>query len=556
MGASESKLAFKEQVFRLEREDNLPAKSPHWSQFYTLPESAEDVFALWSPNDIRGLALNRTGPEDNRPPRGTQVAPKKNLETLIYACIARLRDVQTARCYTDPHRRTAPEVLNCMRILTRLLPYVYEADHLREWEDRFFWQPRRPTRIWDTRHDRWGPWHDGLEPGRGAFDSDAIALGAPLGEDLLDLLTRYLFFPDFTLPKRYGDDGLPDPTVAYHIWSAGIGCRQSAGMSKENERNAGETIRCLLSLCSRQLYVPPHLVAERDVPALRYLTAKPERQAVLSVVCSGLNTVSFGSPLGCGAGSAARWSCSRVARGGGLEVACLPPILSLQPASQAAANASAFQVLKYNPASWRQPFDFTLADDPRTRLVNLSIQLLLVLILYPGPSSPSESNQYRKALSRLHRPEDFQFIQSGLTTALTQPVSGIPVPGLLGSKDLPWAPEMLVLFWELLQINKRFRAFIVGTERAHDFVVLVLYYAMVNKDEPGRQGLVRMCVLILQTMSVEGEFGKRLTKEFKGQETLPNVIRVRNFKGGYGDFLITVSRLSSQVRIPADWFPD
>jgi hypothetical protein len=30
-----------------------------------------------------------------------------------------------------------------------------------------------------------------------------------------------------------------------------------------------------------------------------------------------------------------------------------------------------------------------------------------------------------------------------------------------------------MLFWEALQCNKRFRSFIIDTDRAHDFVVLV-----------------------------------------------------------------------------------
>lgn len=56
--------------------------------------------------------------------------------------------------------------------------------------------------------------------------------------------------------------------------------------------------------------------------------------------------------------------------------------------------------------------------------MNLSLQLLLVLALYPDPTG--EANQYRKSMSRLHRVEDFQFIQQGLTTVLTQPVYILP----------------------------------------------------------------------------------------------------------------------------------
>ena len=30
-----------------------------------------------------------------------------------------------------------------MRVLTRILPFLYEADHLEVWEDKFFWAKRK-----------------------------------------------------------------------------------------------------------------------------------------------------------------------------------------------------------------------------------------------------------------------------------------------------------------------------------------------------------------------------------------------------------------------------
>lgn len=88
-------------------------------------------------------------------------------------------------------------------------------------------------------------------------------------------------------------------------------------------------------------------------------------------------------------------------------------------------------MLKYNPASWRVPLDFTLEGDSRARLVTLSLHLLLVLVLYTVPNG--ETNGFRKAVSRLHRVEDFQFIQQGLTLVLTQPVSAPSFFGLTPS---------------------------------------------------------------------------------------------------------------------------
>jgi hypothetical protein len=101
---------------------------------------------------------------------------------------------------------------------------------------------------------------------------------------------------------------------------------------------------------------------------------------------------------------------------------------------------------------------------------------------------------------------------------------------------------MLMLFWEAIQCNKRFRSFIIDTDRAHDFTILVLFYALDQKNDPTKQGLIRMCVFILQTMSVEANFGKSLNKRFEGQESLPLSIRIPNFHGTYADYLITVRR--------------
>lgn len=95
-----------------------------------------------------------------------------------------------------------------------------------------------------------------------------------------------------------------------------------------------------------------------------------------------------------------------------------------------------------------------------------------------------------------------------------------------------------MLFWEMIQCNKRFRAFVIDTDRAHDFLVLTLFYAIEYKTDAAKQGIVRMCAFLLQTMSVEKNFGLRLNKKFIGQETLPPSIRINAFNGSYVDFLI------------------
>ena len=98
-----------------------------------------------------------------------------------------------------------------------------------------------------------------------------------------------------------------------------------------------------------------------------------------------------------------------------------------------------------------------------------------------------------------------------------------------------------MLFWEALQCNKRFRSFIVDTDRAHDFMVFAVFYAMEYTADPSKQGVVKMCVFVLQTLSVEANFGKRLNKKFENQDSLPPSIRVAEFSGTHADHLIIVS---------------
>lgn len=112
------------------------------------------------------------------------------------------------------------------------------------------------------------------------------------------------------------------------------------------------------------------------------------------------------------------------------------------------------------------------------------------------------------------------------------------LPG--SQKSVKWAPEMLVLFWETLQCNKRFRSFIIDSNRSHDFLVLCVFYATEYKSDPSKQGIVRMCIFILQTMSAEPTFSKSLNNPFEAQDTLPQSIRLPKFRGSYGDFLIMV----------------
>ena len=469
MGAQESKLTFKSNVFQLVERAHIPADDPFWTSFWELPESVEDVFSLFSPADIRR----------------TRDASLQNLETLILAVTSRLIALKNHPSFPDPELAPERDLLNCIRVLTRILPFVYETEHLNDWEDRFFWGVRR-------RKSRKGQLSNEVlfddtttedaETLRG--QEDDFEEVKPLAEELIDSLTDLLFYTSFTVPRS----ATAKSKVTYAIWQSGVGCRTSIGTSRELESNRCEVLRLLLTMTSKSMYLSSSILPVQGVKAITYIATCPEKQVVLSVLCSLLNTT-----------------------------------------------------IKYNAASWRLPYDHVVWKDPKQALVIYSLQLLLVLLLYPIPEEiPGipPKNFYRHFLGRLHRPEDFQFMADGMARVLGQPMqtTAAYLPG--SQKSVKYAPEMIMLFWEALQCNKRFRAFIIESKRAHDFVVLMLFYALEHKTDSSMQGIVRMCVFVLQTMSVETAFGENLNKKFEAQETLPTSIRLSNFRGSYGDFLV------------------
>ena len=105
-----------------------------------------------------------------------------------------------------------------------------------------------------------------------------------------------------------------------------------------------------------------------------------------------------------------------------------------------------------------------------------------------------------------------------------------------------------MLFWETLQCNKRFRSFIIDGDRKHEYMILILFYAFEYRFDTAKQGVIRMCVFILQTMSTETNFGKLLNHALSGQDQIPSNIRIPNFQGTYADFLIIVSRCTESEK--------
>lgn len=154
------------------------------------------------------------------------------------------------------------------------------------WEEQFFWGKRKKrTRkstianeiLFDESKDK--------TESHGAEDEFEDA--KPLAEELIDTLVDLLFFADVTLPPQQGGQS----KVTYAIWQSGVGCNTAVATTKEYESNRSEILRLLLTLAGQSMYMTPGVLPSRGVRTLTHMCSCPDKQVVLSLLCSLLNTV-------------------------------------------------------------------------------------------------------------------------------------------------------------------------------------------------------------------------------------------------------------------------
>ncbi|KAL1922360.1 uncharacterized protein VTP21DRAFT_9899 [Calcarisporiella thermophila] len=499
MGNQPTKLDFRRAVLRLFEERNIsPLEEEFWAQFWALPD---DIFSVSFPaSDVRRI-----------------VEARENLETLLKKVIERLLSFINVKNFPSEEYPTQ-HLLNCIRVLTRLMPFVFESKELcHEWENNFFWTEERISRQNSNENNMVEDYKD----------INIINSIPSLGERLIAGVISLMFFSGFTIPSNFATE---NSRVNYVIWESGVGASTPIGSSKVLDSNKAEILQLFLVLMSKSIYMSPSEILSGENKWIHYAVAKTERKIVLSLLCSLLNTA-----------------------------------------------------VKYNPLGWGIPYNHVMFADQREHFVILCLQTLVALLDYRTPGlavavgetettvdkiespidenmsanfskSPpvetssskiakinydkSNDNAFRFYTGRLHSAQNFQFITDGILTILSNPMqaNNTYLPG--STKHTRCYNEMLILCWKLLEVNKRFRDYLLETDRVLDLLVVLLYYILEYKLDHTQLGLVSMCVFMLQTLSADRNFGIKLNNTFYGHASLPPNIRIPAFHGTYADFLI------------------
>ncbi|XP_075220278.1 protein HID1 [Lycorma delicatula] len=262
MGTTDSKLNFRKAVIQLtSKTQPIDANDDtFWDQFWS-PDvtNVQDVFTLVPAPEIRALR---------------EEAPS-NLATLCYKGVEKLVKAVDNSCRTQQEQQT---VLNCVRLLTRVLPYIFEDP---EWRG-FFWTslPEQPQQ------------------------SEEAEESLPLAHSLVNAICDLLFCPDFTVAanRKAGPDKAEDLQAidsCEYIWEAGVGFAHSPPRYPGHDSARTELLKLLLTCFSETMYQPPVDLHTAPNKWIQYLTSAENRHA-LPMFTSLLNTVCAYDPVGLG----------------------------------------------------------------------------------------------------------------------------------------------------------------------------------------------------------------------------------------------------------------
>jgi hypothetical protein len=200
----------------------------------------------------------------------------------------------------------------------------------------------------------------------------------------------------FTLPLSSNQS----PNVQYIIWNKGIGANSAPPASKEEITRRIEVMRLLITVLSKTMYMP--LGATKLNPWTMEITTKTEKKAVLGMLCSFLNTVSSYDPVG--------WATlpyNHLLFGDLMEPLaslCAQCLIALLDFTSDLNNQSKSSIALRVSGSSESMESLSNAELPAST------------------SSAAVTNLFVFYFSKLHKPDDLEFLVEGITRLLKNPI--------------------------------------------------------------------------------------------------------------------------------------
>jgi hypothetical protein len=256
--SSEAQIQFRSAITDLLSKEVDPNDTVFWKNIWETPQSAEDIFTHVSPRTVRTLIKSQP----------------KNVQTLVSQAVSQM-------CFfvEHPDHEFHTHALNCVRFLTRIMPFLFET--MKEDEgnliNELFWKVpvtnnvTATTTTTTTTNNHNNNTIDILPSSGEKKEATTTASTTPtmpatvpttgpphqecVGKRMVSSMMRMFFIPDFTIiPERftalcrppprkkdsYSKDEKPNfpESNPGHIWEYGLGCPYHSATSVNWGANA------------------------------------------------------------------------------------------------------------------------------------------------------------------------------------------------------------------------------------------------------------------------------------------------------------------------------
>lgn len=309
------------------------------------------------------------------------------------------------------------QALNCVRILSRLLPIMTETDST--FVRKLLWKRQEiPVSEDQAAHGEALETKEGdaVSTGQGEGEQPAVQETEPLAVILINTLFHLLFLPDFTMEDPNTDFTEADiGTIEFKsalMWAPGVGSvEKSVVVSTQFDKNRLEILRLMVAAFSDSLYQSPENFDTCGSLWLEVATSVDAPYAEI-VFYSLINTV---------LGMFGRRS----------------EMLFIDFVNNYCVH------LGYDPVGWGLPYGNLVATDTAKQLMEVAVQVLIILLDYghplqlphipeqqPGANippltyvSPTDTdaqgfNVFRRILSTIEAPDQLNFIFRGFVRLL------------------------------------------------------------------------------------------------------------------------------------------
>jgi len=541
MGSGDSKLQFRSRINNLVKNKVTATDHEFWSVLFTAPLSLHDIFSLISPNDVRDIRTHQPG----------------NLGIIIFKAIEQLY------LFSQPENFGAEytSARNSLRLLTRILPFVFEHND-DGFIDKLFFQNRLPLsptkspvqqKQVEKKEEKKEQPKDEESKSKKEEEKEEKKEEEKKEEKKEEIKKE----GNKQEEKKNPNEELKKQPIIQDILITHIGEKTLTKPLAQVLIDTLMEVSFIPGFC-----IPPHQLNLNEEEIKKLKQGYPDSIEPQLLWDGGL-CVPFGSRsptsdqilnrtdvLRCFLAAFSSTLYIKVNECNQVENRFLTIATSNSTPHNITFLLSLLNtILTYDPTG-SLPYSSVLASDPHENLVDVALHVLCTLLHYKfGNEEKTVETEGKKEVIRqtknvfistiagMKKDEDFKFIFKGFSLLLNNRLYALNTYLPSSQKMIECHEELLVVLWKLLDENKDFRLYISKYEDVTQIVIPLLHFIYTSRQDQAKFPLIQMASFILLLLSSQREFGIALNTPF--DQKVPS-LELPIFSGNYAELLIIV----------------